>query len=127
MIPKPLLLIVLGASLALANCSGESPRGTPAKGEKGDRGEPGPPGPKGDRGDPGPAGPRGQLGTMSQLIVRPVQVACTRGQPCQAQCEEGETLISASCLGAGGGRVLARGVECVAGNPRSTAVAFCAK
>ena len=81
------------------------------------------PQPKGDLGPPGAPGPRGEPGVAAKFNVRQVQNACARGRPCQAQCDDEETLISASCLGPGTGRLTARGIEC----SQSSAVVFCAK
>ena len=104
---------LLSSALLVANCSGPAPQ--PEKGEKGDKGDPGP---------PGPPGPRGESGTAAKLSARSVQTACVRGRPCQAQCDDDEMMIGASCLGPGTGRLMARGVEC---GSTGTAVVFCAK
>ena len=104
---------LLSSALVLADCSRQASE--PEKGEKGDKGDPGP---------PGPAGPRGEPGSTAKLNVRPVQTACARGRPCRAECDENETVVSASCLGPGTGRLMARGVEC---GQTGTAVVFCAK
>ena len=106
---------LLGGVLLVTSCSGQAPQGE--KGEKGERGE------KGDSGPPGAPGPSGEPGAAAKFNVRPVQNACARGRPCQAQCDDEETLISASCLGPGTGRLTARGIEC----SQSSAVVFCAK
>ena len=110
---------LLGILLLIANCSGQAPQ--PEKGEKGDKGD------KGDQGPPGPPGPRGESGSAAKLNVRSVQTACIRGRPCQAQCDDDETMIGASCLGPGTGRLTVRGIECSSTGPSLNAVVFCAK
>jgi len=107
---------LLGSMLLVTNCSDHVP-----KAEKGEKGEPGPPGPS------GPPGPKGEPGAAAKLNVRPVQNACARGRPCQAQCDDDETLISASCLAPGTGRLTTRGIECSSTGVQATAVVFCAK
>jgi hypothetical protein len=107
---------LLGSVLLVTSCSGQAPQA-----EKGERGE------KGDPGPPGAPGPRGEPGAAAKFNVRPVQNACARGRPCQAQCDDEETLISASCLGPGTGRLTARGIECSSTTGQSSAVVFCAK
>jgi hypothetical protein len=107
---------LLGSLLLMANCSGQPPQAE--RGEKGEKGDPGP---------PGPPGPQGEPGQAAKLNVRPVQSACARGRACQAECEDGETVISASCLGPGTGRLTARGVECSSTGVQPIAVVFCAK
>jgi len=104
---------LLSVVLLVANCSGQAPQ--PEKGEKGDQGPPGPP------------GPRGESGPAAKLNVRSVQNACARGRPCQAQCDDDETMVGASCLGLGTGRLTVRGIECSSTGPSLNAVVFCAK
>ena len=111
-----IMIGLLDVALLVANCSGQAPQ--PEKGEKGD---------KGDQGLPGPPGPRGEAGPTAKLNVRSVQNACARGRPCQAQCDDDETMIGASCLGPGTGRLTVRGIECSSTGPSLNAVVFCAK
>jgi len=113
---KAIALGLMGSVLLLANCSGQAPQA-----EKGERGE------KGDPGPPGPPGPKGEPGEAAKLNVRPVQNECPRGRPCRAECDESETVISASCLGPGTGRLAERGIECRSTGVPSTALVFCAK
>ena len=133
---------LLGSVLLVTCCSDQAPQAPQApraekgekggkKGEKGEKGEKREgregrgekKGEKGDIGPPGAPGPRGEPGVAAKFNVRQVQNACARGRPCQAQCDDEETLISASCLGPGTGRLTARGIEC----SQSSAVVFCAK